>query len=363
MGRIQTLGVLTGGGDCPGLNAVIRAVVKTAVNKYKINVVGIEDGFEGLIKPGKTRYLSEKDVEKILPRGGTILGTTNRGNPFQYKVVRNGKVATLDYSDRVIKSLKKLGIDALAVVGGDGSLRIALDFFKKGVRVVGVPKTIDNDLEATEVTFGFDSAINTAKDAIDKLHDTAESHHRVIVVEVMGRNAGWIALEAGMAGGADIILLPEIPFDIEKVCHKIRQRDKAGMKYSIVVAAEGAVPLGGNAVFVHSNDPCAPERLGGIGALIANEVNRRTKHETRVTVLGHIQRGGSPTAFDRNLGTRFGAAAVRLAMEGQFGKMVCLKSGKIDSVELEKAVGNLKLVKKDCDYIKAATDSGIIFGF
>ncbi|MBI2252072.1 MAG: ATP-dependent 6-phosphofructokinase [Armatimonadetes bacterium] len=362
MSRLKKIGILTGGGDCPGLNAVIRAAVKTSHFRYGWQVIGVEDGFDGLIKPHKTRFLIQEDVVDILSKGGTILGTTNRGNPFSYKILKKGKIITCDYSETVIKKMRTLGIDALIIIGGEGTLKIALDFYRLGVPVVGVPKTIDNDLEATEVTFGFDSAINTAMEAIDKLRSTAESHHRVMVIEVMGRDAGWIALHAGIAGGADIILIPEISFDFNKIQQKIRQRGRQGYKYSIVVVAEGAYPKGGKVFTITPKNPLDNVRLGGIGYKIGEEISSLTGHETRVTVLGHLQRGGSPTANDRNLGTRFGAAAVRLIYQRQFGRMVCLKSGNIESVPLEEAIRQLKNVPLSHDLILTAKEMGIIFG-
>jgi len=360
--RIKKIAVLTGGGDCPGLNAVIRAVVKTAINTYSLEVVGIEDGFGGLIQ-NRHRPLTINDVSGILPRGGTILGTTNRDNPFHYPVIENGEKVYRDVSQKVINNLEELGIHALIVIGGDGSLSIGKELWEKGLPVVGVPKTIDNDLSATDVTFGFDTALVTATEALDKLHTTAESHHRVMVLEVMGRYAGWIGLEAGIAGGADVILIPEIPFQIEKVCEKIVDRRVRGKKFSIVVVAEGAKPLGGEMVVAKLiEDSADPIRLGGIGNVVAKQIEECSGMETRVTVLGHLQRGGSPTAFDRILGTRYGAAAVELVMTGQFGKMVSLRTPDIVSVSLEEAVHELRRVPVDSDKIKAAKSVGICFG-
>lgn len=360
--EVKRIGVLTGGGDCPGLNAVIRAVVKTAVYKYGIEVFGIEDGFKGLIhKLGMP--LSPKEVSGILPRGGTILGTTNRDNPFRYPVNIDGKKVFKDVSDRVIANMKDLGIDALVIIGGDGSLSIGRELYEKGLPVVGVPKTIDNDLSATDVTFGFDTAVTTATEAIDKLHTTAESHHRVMVLEVMGRYAGWIALEAGIAGGGDVILIPEIPFDISKVCQKIKDRIVEGKKFSIVVAAEGAKAKDGEMVIQKMiEDSTDPVRLGGIGNVIGKQIEECSGIETRVTVLGHLQRGGMPTPFDRILGTRLGTAAVDLVMQGDFGRMVCLRTPNIESVTLAEAVGELKKVNPQGDLVKAAKAVGTSFG-
>src|SRR4051812_45375064 len=317
--EIRKIGICTGGGDCPGLNAVIRGAVKAAILKYRWDVIGVRDGFDGLIWPEKCMPLTLKDVSGILPRGGTILGTTNRGNPFAYKLPGEGKPVVRDFSDTVIKNAKALGLDCLIVVGGDGTQKIGLDLFHKGLKVVGVPKTIDNDLSATEITFGFDTALNTATDAIDKIHTTAESHHRVMIVELMGRDAGWIALEAGIAGGAHIILLPEIPFSIAKVCEFINQRNIFGKKFTIISLAEG-IKLPEDLDAHLPRERGAYRRSGAIGNLIGDAIGACTGKEVRVTVLGHVQRGGSPTPFDRILSTRFGVAAVDLIGEGGFGK-------------------------------------------
>ncbi|MDI6870618.1 MAG: ATP-dependent 6-phosphofructokinase [Bacillota bacterium] len=358
---IRHLGILTGGGDCPGLNAVIRAVVKTA-ESYNLRVTGIRDGFEGLIT-SQVMPLTAAEVTGILPRGGTILGTSNRANPFRYGVHEQGQLVYRDVSDQVIQNMQNLGLDALIVIGGDGSLKIALELAGKGVRSVGIPKTIDNDLSATDTTFGFDTALVTATEALDKLHTTAESHHRIMVLEVMGRYAGWIALEAGLAGGADVILIPEIPFTFEEVARKINARRAQGKKFSIVVVAEGAKEEGGElAVERVIRESFDPIRLGGIGRRVGEALERLTGMETRVTVLGHLQRGGSPTPFDRILATRYGAAAVRLARRGQFGRMVCLRGTRIDSVPLEAAVGEMKRVSPESDLVMTARALGISFG-
>ncbi len=361
--EMKRIGVLTGGGDCPGLNAVIRAVVRTAIGNYGLAVVGIEDGYEGLILPDKTRDLTLNDIRGILPRGGTILGTTNRANPFAWGVERNGEVKFEDVSATVISRVEALGLDALVVIGGDGSLRIAQKLSHMGIRLVGVPKTIDNDISATDVTFGFNTAMTTATEALDKLHTTAESHHRVIILELMGRYVGWIALEAGMAGGADVILIPEIPFDLGRVCEKIYTRKERGSRFSIVVVAEGAYPLGGQVVVKEAAVGAKyTERLGGVGEKVGDAIAKCTGMEVRVTVLGHIQRGGSPTCFDRNLGSRFGAAAVKALMEGQFGKMVCLRTPHIQLATLEEAVGVTKSVNPEGEMVKTAEALGITMG-
>ncbi len=360
--EIKRIGVLTGGGDCPGLNAVIRAVVKTAINKYNLEVVGYLDGFGGLIN-NMAKKLTVASVSGILPRGGTILGTTNRDNPFKYPMIKDGERVYVDMSDHIMDNLKEMGVDALVVIGGDGSLSIAKEFCDKGLPVVGVPKTIDNDLSATDVTFGFDTALVTATEALDKLHTTAESHHRVMVLEVMGRYAGWIALHSGIAGGADVILIPEIPFEIENVCRKIKARKVQGKKFSIVVVAEGAKPLGGEMVVQKIiEDSADPIRLGGIGNVIGEQLEKCSGMETRVTVLGHLQRGGSPTPFDRLLGTRYGAHAVKILMEKKFGEMVSLRGTNIESVPIAEAVKVLRRVSPDSDIVFAAKSVGIGFG-
>jgi 6-phosphofructokinase 1 len=361
MSEIRKIGICTGGGDCPGLNAVIRAAVKTAILKYRFDVVGIRDGFDGLIWPEKSRTLTLNDVSGILPRGGTILGTTNRGNPFAYRVNNDGNESVRDFSGEVIKNAKAIGLDALIVIGGDGTQKIGLDLAAKGLPVVGVPKTIDNDLSATDVTFGFDSAIHVATDAIDRIHTTAESHHRVMIVEVMGRDAGWIALHAGLAGGAHIILIPEIPFSVESVCSYISQRHIFGKKYTIISLAEGVqVPE-------QIRKDCI-ERYGsipkglGVGNLIGEAISAGANKEVRVTVLGHTQRGGSPSPYDRILSTRFGVAAVDLIAQRGFLKMVALRGGKIEFVDIAEAIGKMKAVDPKGELVNTARSVGIHFG-
>lgn len=360
--NIKRIGVLTGGGDCPGLNAVIRAVVKTALLRYGYEVIGFEDGFKGLVE-NNCRVMTAESVAGILPKGGTILGTTNRDNPFEYITMIDGKTVKVDMSERVIANLRDNQIDALIVIGGDGSLTIGHELEMLGVKVVGVPKTIDNDLCATDYTFGFNTAVETAADALDKLHTTGESHHRVMVLEVMGRYAGWIAMEAGLAGGADVILIPELPYNMEVVAGKIRERNAAGKKFSIVVVAEGAHEAGGDMIVkktvAESHDPL---RLGGIGDKVGNDIERITGVETRVTVLGHLQRGGSPCAFDRILGTRYGEAAVKSVHDGAFGTMVSLRTPDIVNVPLAEAIGDLKKVPVNGDLIRAARSLGICLG-
>jgi phosphofructokinase-like protein len=356
--NIRTIGVSTGGGDAPGLNAVIRGLVRTAINDYGWRVIGVTNGFDGLIWPENARELTEESVSGILPRGGTILGTTNRGNPFSYNTVHGGQTVVKDFSPLCMENMKRLKLDALVVIGGDGTLSIAHKFFQLGMKVVGVPKTIDNDLSATEVTFGFDTALHVATDALDRLHTTAESHHRVMLLEVMGRDAGWIALHAGIAGGAHVILIPEIPFTIENIIEKIRQRELSRKKFSLIVVAEGAKLPPKDAL----GKPFPAVKPGQLGNIIAYAIREYTGEETRVTVLGHIQRGGSPSPFDRILATRFGVHAADLIARGEFGRMVNLRCGKIGSVPLEEAIGVYKTVDPKDDYVRAARGVGISFG-
>ena len=356
---IRRIGVLTGGGDAPGLNAVIRAVVKAGTNS-NLEVIGLEDSFDGLIEPNRWRRLVPKDVTGILRIGGTILGTTNRGNPFLYPIETSG--GTKDYSSRCVEMFHELKLDALVVIGGDGTLAIAHQFAQMGLPLVGVPKTIDNDIVGTTNTFGFDTAVSFATDAIDRLHVTAEAHHRVIVVEVMGRYAGWIALYSGVAGGADVILIPEIPYDLEKVARRIRDRDKMGARFSIVVAAEGAKPLGGKATLLKPAEGAFVERLGGVAALVANDLEELTDKETRSVVLGHLQRGGTPTSFDRMLATRFGARAVELLIQRQFDHMVAFHPPDIAAVPLADVVGKTRTVPPDFDVLRTARAMGISLG-
>jgi 6-phosphofructokinase 1 len=359
MSPIERLGVLTGGGDAPGLNAVIRAVVKAGSNSG-IEVVGLEDSFDGLIEPNRSRVLTPRDVTGILRLGGTILGTTNRGNPFAYPVETTDGVH--DYSDRVVEMFHRMGLGALIVIGGDGTLAIAHRFCGRGVPVVGVPKTIDNDIVGTANCFGFDTAVDFATDAIDRLHTTAAAHHRIMVVEVMGRHAGWIALYAGVAGGADAILIPEIPFDIAIVGDRLRARDRWGAQFSIVVVAEGAYPKGGSLSVLEAARDGFAERLGGMGAQVSQALANETKKETRSVVLGHLQRGGAPTSFDRVLATRFGGQAVELVKRGEFGTMVAYAPPDIIARRLEDVVGKTRTVPLDSDLLLTARALGITFG-
>ncbi len=360
---MSKVGVLTGGGDCPGLNAVIRAVVKTAEKKYGWEVLGIEDSFEGLILPGKTRPMTSYTIRGILPMGGTILHSSNKANPFEYTVEVAGESVVQDVSKDVLERCRELELDGLVAIGGDGTNRIANRLFEMGLPVVGVPKTIDNDLRATDVTFGFNSAVTTAMEALDKLHTTAASHHRVIVVEVMGRYTGWIAMESGLAGGADVILIPEIPFNMETVCKKIRDRAEQGSGFSIVVVAEGAKPEGGDVSVVSvGGKGKGKERLGGVGDRVGEQIGICSGMDVRVTVLGHIQRGGSPTAYDRNLATRFGAKAMALITQKKFGQMVCLKGQEVTSVPIAEAITDYKWVPLDSGVVLTAEAIGICLG-
>jgi len=361
MPNIRKIGICTGGGDCPGLNAVIRAAVKTAILKYRWEVIGVRDGFDGLIWPEKTKPLLLNDVSGILPRGGTILGTTNRGNPFSYKLQNEGQEVTRDFSDEVIRNAKAMGMDCLIVIGGDGTQKIGLDLSHKGLPVVGVPKTIDNDLSATEITFGFDTALHTATDAIDKIHTTAESHHRVMLVEVMGRDAGWIALEAGIAGGAHVILIPEIKFNLDNVCRFINQRHIFGKKFTIVCIAEG-VKIPDDVLAKYMEKYGYLPRSGVVSTVIGDAISTCAKKEVRATVLGHIQRGGSPSPFDRILSTRFGVAAVDLIANGGFGKMVALRDSRIQFVDISEAIGQMKMVDPKGELVNTAKSTGVHFG-
>jgi 6-phosphofructokinase 1 len=356
----KRIGVLTGGGDAPGLNAVIRAVVKTAINEFGWSVLGIEDGFEGLLGEPRVRPLRVDDVRGLLPRGGTMLGTRNRGH-FAIKTAQ-GKVIKRTVSfQEALANMKRLGIDGLIVIGGDGTQSIAYEFHQLGVPLVGVPKTIDNDLASTELTFGFNTALDIATEAIDRLHTTAESHDRVMVLEVMGRHAGWIALEAGLAGGADVILIPEIPFFIEKAASKVLERERNGRQFTIIVVAEGAAPVGGTALYAEPGDAQSSPRLGGVGQMVGEAIERLTGKETRVVVLGHLQRGGSPTALDRVLATAFGVAAVQALAAGDTGKLVAWKCGEIVTCSLAESIAQPKLVPPNGQLVRAARSLGITF--
>ncbi|MCA1593490.1 MAG: ATP-dependent 6-phosphofructokinase [Acidobacteria bacterium] len=356
---LRTIGLITGGGDAPGLNAVIRAVVKTAVGEYGLRVVGIEDSFEGLIGEPRARPLTPADVRGLLPRGGTILGTRNRGR-FVERLESGAHQPKAIYNEAV-ENLRRLGIDALIVLGGEGTLTTASEFDRLGIPVIGVPKTIDNDLAATEMTFGFMTALDISTEALDRLHTTAESHDRVMILEVMGRHAGWIALHSGISGGADVILIPEIPFSMRKIADKVFEREGCGSQFSIIVVAEGAKEVEGVEHYQDMGDDERAPRLGGIGQHVAQEVGRLTGKEARCVVLGHLQRGGSPNAFDRMLATNFGSAAVRAMMRGQRGVMVALHAANIRTVPLAEAIAKRKTVPADSQLIRTARDIGVSF--
>ncbi len=362
MAKIQRIGVLTGGGDCPGLNAVIRAVTKTAIVRYGLEVVGIEDGFQGLIE-NRLHPLKTQDVSNILTLGGTILGTNNRCDPRRYPVTENGQTQWRDVTQRAIGHIQDAKIDALVVIGGDGTMSIASHFAKQGINCLGVPKTIDNDLVGTDITFGFRTACYVATMALDRIHTTAASHHRAMMVEVMGRNAGWIALYAGVAGGADVILIPEIPFDINKVCQKVVDRSRHGKRFSIVCISEGAKPIDGGPI-VDRYDPTSPDpvRLGGVSRVVAQQIEQRTDIETRTTVLGHVQRGGSPVPADRLLGTEFGHAAVAALMAGKQNRVIVMKGRTVADIDLFEVANKQRLVPLDHPLIQAARDIDTAFG-
>lgn len=351
----KQIGILTGGGDAPGLNAVIRAVVRTAIGEFGMKCIGIEDSFDGILGEPRTTKLTTKTVSGILPRGGTILGTRNRGS---FCKIVDGKAIIPEMPvEEAIENLKKLEIEALIALGGEGTLAIAEKFHLHGFPVIGVPKTIDNDLAATELTFGFMTAIDIATEALDRLHTTAASHDRVMILEVMGRHTGWIALHAGLAGSADVIIIPEVPFSFASVLDKIKQRDKAGSRFTNIVIAEGAMEVGEQPIYMDKE----ALRLGGVGSHLRRRIEAATGKESRCVVLGHLQRGGSPNAFDRMLGTNFGACAVRALANGQTGKMVALRAGEVTTVPLRDAVANLKTVPVDGQLVRTARDIGISF--
>jgi len=359
---IKRIGVLTGGGDCPGLNAVIRAVTKTAVFRYGLEVYGIEDGFQGLIQ-NRMHPLKLQDVSNILTLGGTVLGTNNRCDPTRYPVATDQGTQMRDVSDRVMEHVQIRKLDALVVIGGDGTMSVASHFVKKGINCVGVPKTVDNDLEGSDITCGFPTARYVATMALDRIHTTAASHHRVMLVEVMGRNAGWIALHSGVAAGADVILLPEIPYDTDQVCQKVIERSERFKRCSIVCVSEGARPADGQQV-IDRHDPLSPDpvRLGGIGKVVAGQIEHRTGLETRTTVLGHVQRGGSPVPQDRILATAFGHAAVTALMDGKRNRMVVMRGRTVADIDLLTVAHKQRLVPADHPLIRAARDVGTSFG-
>ena len=358
----KSIAILTGGGDCPGTNAVIRAVAKKAIIEHKLEVIGIEDGYDGMIT-NRYRRLEYSDVSGILTIGGTILGTSNTSNPYRYAVRAGKRLKFEDVSQTAIANLKKLNVDCLVCIGGDGTLNIADSLFKDGVPVIGIPKTIDNDLLGTDISFGFDTAVSIDTEGIDRLHTTAQSHHRVMIVEVMGRNAGWIALHAGTAGGGDIILIPEIPYDIDVIAEKVLERSKRGKRFTIVVVSEGAKPKGGDIVVrrivKESTDPI---RLGGIGFVLGSQIEQATGLETRTVVMGHLQRGGTPTPFDRVLATRLGTKAVEMMKDKEYGYMVGIQNNLLVEVPLEEVAKGRKLVPLNDPLIQAARSVGTCFG-
>ncbi len=379
---LKKVGILANGGDVSGFNAVIRAIVKTAEN-HDVECYGIMDGYNGLLKKDFERLSTAADGEAIgiLPKGGSIIGSSTNANLFNYKIVKeDGSVEYKDMSDQAIQNIKDFGFDCIFTLGGDGTQKSARDFSTKGVNVIGVPKTIDNDVACTEITFGYNTAVSVAMEALDRLHTTGATHHRIMVLEVMGRYAGWIALEAAIAGGADVALIPEIPYDINRVAEKIENRRKRGKNFSVVVVAEGAKPVGGNITVMGTRDNGTGvdnTKLGGVGQVVAQELEKLTGLEARNTTLGYMQRGGTPTAFDRVLSTKYGTKAMQLALDGKFGTLVVIKDGKLDYVSLEEVVGkntkigavsgnteesNIRKVNMDHDLVKTARDIGINLG-
>ena len=358
MSKSFRVGLLTGGGDCPGLNAVIRAVTKSLILQHNAEVLGFEDGFLGLIEQ-RMRPLSYQDVSGILTRGGTILGTSNKANPFSYY-----KRGGADVSAEVVKyCARTLGLDALVVIGGDGTMTIANGLAERGLNMIGVPKTIDNDLVGTDRTFGFSTAVEIATDALDRLQTTGQSHHRVMILETMGRYAGWIALHAGVAGGADVILIPEIPFSFDEVVRVCREREMGGQRFTLICVAEGARLMDGQMVVREEiADSPDPIRLGGIGKVLENELKLHLRSEIRTTILGHMQRGGTPNPYDRNLATEFGAYAAALAAQGQFGRLVALQNSKLTSVPFSDVAGKTRTVPLDAPMLAAALTVGTSFG-
>lgn len=362
--NVKRIGVLTGGGDCPGLNAVIRAVTKTAIADHKLEVFGVRDGFLGLIE-NRIHPLSYADVSNILDAGGTILGTSNKANPAQYCVGYDSSGAPIfdDVTDRVLQHIANHGLDVLVCIGGDGTMSAASRLVGRGVRVIGLPKTIDNDLAHTEVTFGFDTAVSIASDALDRLRTTASSHHRVMLLELMGRNAGWITLHAGAASGADIILIPEIEFDLNAVCERCLQRSKSGRAYTLLAVAEGAKPVGGKVVVDHVvHESPDPVRLGGVSEVLCEKIAERTHLECRATILGHVQRGGRPTAHDRVLATLFGHEAIEMIVQGRFNRMVAMQDGRLTSVPIAEVADRQRLVPVDHPLVAACRATGVSFG-
>jgi 6-phosphofructokinase 1 len=362
--KVARIGVMTGGGDCPGLNAVIRVVTKAAITQLGAEVLGIEDGFLGLIR-NRMRPLDWQDVSNILTSGGTILGTTNKADPARFAVGQDehGQPLFKDVTNRVLEHIAERQLDAIVFIGGDGTMTGAANLVRRGVRCVGVPKTIDNDLMSTDLTFGFTTAVQTATECLDRIHSTASSHHRVMLVELMGRNAGWLTLHSGLASGSDVILIPEIPFDLEKVCDECTRRGQLGKRFTLIAVSEGAAPLGGKQVvekIVH--DSPDPIRLGGVSAVLAEQIANRTHLETRATILGHVQRGGTPVAFDRVLATSFGFKAIQLIAEQQWNQMVVLRQGRTEAVPIESVAGQQRTVPPDDPLIAMARSVGTCMG-
>ncbi len=360
--NVKRVGILSGGGDCPGINAVIRAVSKSLMRDYKIKVIGLQDGFQGLI--GKNYHQLDWDsVSGILQQGGTILGTSNKANPFQVPVKKEGETVYEDFSEQTIKNAEAIGLDAVVCIGGDGTMTVAHGLIQKGLRVVGVPKTIDNDLYGTDVTFGHDTAVSIAADAIDRIHTTAMSHHRVMIVETMGRYTGWLTLNAGLASGADVIIIPELEYDLDTICDIVKERSYRGRKFSIIAVAEGAKPRGGELTVARTVED-SPEkvRLGGVSIKLGNDIEDQTGLETRATVLGHLQRGGSPTAYDRVLATRYGVAAAELVATHQFDRMVALRGTKITSVPIAEVSGKSRKVDKKNPLLRTVYSTGASLG-
>jgi len=362
--KVTRIGVLTGGGDCPGLNAVIRVVTKAAITKLGLEVIGIEDGFLGLIR-NRMRPLGMNDVSNILTVGGTILGTTNKADPAHFAVGKDaeGRLVFEDVTPRVLEHIADRGLDGIVCIGGDGTMSGAAGLIKHGVRCIGVPKTIDNDLMSTELTFGFTTAVQTATECIDRVHSTASSHHRVMLVELMGRNAGWVTLHAGLAGGADVILIPELPYDLDAICASCEARGRRGKRFTLIAVSEGAAPKGGQQVVNHVvHDSPDPVRLGGVSILLSEQIAERSGLESRATIIGHVQRGGTPTAFDRVLATRFGFRAIELIAEEQWNQMVALQHGRITGVPIESVAHQQRTVPLDDDLIAMARAVGTCMG-
>ncbi len=358
----RRIAILTGGGDCPGINAVIRAITKKAILEYDMEVIGITDGYEGLIN-NQYRLLSYDDVSGILTLGGTILGTTNKANPFQYVVKDGNQLKYEDRSDKVLKNIEDLNIECLVCIGGDGTLWISNRFCQEGVPIVGVPKTIDNDIRGTDITFGFNTAVSIATEGIDRIHTTAQSHHRIMIIEVMGRKAGWIALHSGIAGGGDVVIIPEIPYQINKIVDYINKRRETGRHFSIIVIAEGAKPVGGEVVVKKVVEESSEQlRFGGISFVLAEQLEKMIELETRSVIMGHLLRGGTPTPFDRILATRLGSKAVDLIVEKHFGKMVSIKGNNLEDFPLEQVATGPRLIPPDYELVKEGREIGVCFG-